>query len=791
MLNNSDRNYPQDLQARQLQDTGTIDLLAVLTLIVKHWYVFIICLSGALFFARFYIRHTLPMYRTSSIIVINERDDRSMIDNFQVFQGLGMPGGLSNIENQMTMLRSRALIEKTLNHLPFEIEYYYRTLRNKMILYPDPPLSVVSDTEIPIPKDTEISITYLGNNMYNIESTSDILPLNKTGVFGENIEISQGSFRVECRNEQWFAINSDQKLYFIINSRTRLINSYAGRIRVEQMSRGGSILNISLIGTNRTKDVDFINNHLEGFLAISLDRKNSEAQRRIQFIDDQLVGITDSLNLTENRLQQFRSSHRVMNLSAQGQAIISQVSRLDDERVRLNLEAGYYDYLAEYLDKDVTGEIPIVPITMGITDQGLTRLVEELAALQGQLSSRGAGVLNPLQKNLEQRVIVTKNALRETLNGLRRANGMARLENQEQINRANTQAATLPVTERQLLGIERKFQLNNELYTFLLEAKATQEMQKASNRADSEVFDRADARFSAMVSPNKKLINLASLFAGFFVPFIILYLNSIFSQKLKQEDIKKITNLPVVGNIPRNTENTNNVVFDYPNSSTAESFRILRSRMQFFIKDSKSPVILITSAMPGDGKTFLAINLASSYSVLGKKTILVGFDLRKPKIFMDFNLSNEKGLSSWLIGAEHLNDIIQETQFENLYIIPSGPIPPNPSELTLLPKTEELFKLLKERFEYIIIDSSPIGIVSDSFHLASLADVCLIVVRPLKTFRDILESTLNQIITSRIKDVSLVINDIRSNSRLYGYGEKYGYTNNKKRKRKVLFKTSH
>lgn len=331
-----------------------------------------------------------------------------------------------------------------------------------------------------------------------------------------------------------------------------------------------------------------------------------------------------------------------MDLSAQGQSIIAQVTLLENERARLSLEANYYDYLADYLNKDMLGEIPIVPITMGINDPGLTRLVDELAEFQGQLASRGAGELNPLQRNLEQRVRAAKGGLRETLNGLRRANSLARSENQQQINRANTQASALPVTERQLLGIERKFRLNDELYTFLLEARAEQNMQKASNRSDSEVVDPADERFSITVAPNPSMIYLMGILAGFGLPGLIIFSLFFLNKKLKEEDVKRLTNTPVVGYIPQNSGKTNTVVFENPNSIIAESYRLLRSRMQFMTKEAASPVILVTSSMPGEGKTFTAINLASVYSLLGKKTVLIGFDLRKPKISKDFGLDNKK-----------------------------------------------------------------------------------------------------------------------------------------------------
>lgn len=777
-----------DHQGNQIQQRDVMDPTVILSLIIKHWYLFAAALVVAFLVARFYINHTMPVYRTNATLLINETEERPLVDNSELLQGLGLPGGMRNLENQILILQSAALVEGTLKQLPFEVEFYFKTLRNKLPVYPENPIRIMSDDSIPLPKNTEFSITFLGNNRFNLASESKDYILSKLASLGENIEIPAGSFRIECRDERWLLSNADKKLYFIYHSSNRLIKYYSQGLQVAKVNREGSVLNISLQGTNRLKDADFLNKHIEEFQAISLSRKNMEADRRISFIDNQLVGITDSLSTTETKLQQFRSANKVMDLSIQGQAIIGQATLLENEKARLNLEANYYDYLSEYLSQDFTKEIPIVPITMGITDPGLTRLVDELGALQGQLSARGAGEMNPLQKNLEQRVKSTKDGLRETLNGLRRANTLARSENQQQINRANAQAAALPATERQLLGFERRFRLNDEIYTFLLETRAEQEMQKASNRADSEVIDPADPRFSMLLAPLPVKINLLSMFAGFVITFLFVFLRFVLNKKIKEEEIRQMTSVPILGTIPRSTDSINTVVVSFPNSSVAEAYRHLRSKLQFFTKDTVSPVILVTSSMPGEGKTFTSINLASAYSLLGKRTILVGFDLRKPKIYDDFNLSNEKGVSTWLIGRDKLSDCIQQTAFDNLWVLPAGPVPPNPSELTALAKTADLIKQLKERFDYIVIDSSPIGIVSDTIHLATMSDSCLLIVRPGHSLRDMMELTLNEISSNGIKGVSLVINASSPKNKHYGYGEKYGYTKDKKYSKKSLLK---
>jgi len=767
----------KEKESQVQQPSFGLDPKLIMTILIKNWYVFVITIFVGLFGARYYIGHTMPVYESWTTLLVHESGDRSLLGDDQILQGLGLPASMRNLDNQIHILKSRDLTERTLKELSFEINYYQKTIRNIIPFYPDVPVKIFSETGVPLPWNLEFSITHLGDNSFLLKSESEFYDFNKRASFGETIEMPGGNFRVVCLNEDWFLRNKDKSVFFVVNDPVRLVGSFSSRLSIEPLSRSGTVLKISMASTNSARDVDFLNKFTEVYQSISLDRKNLEANRRIQFIDDQLVGISDSLMITESRLQQFRSANRVMDLSAQGQAIIGQATALENEKARLNLEASYYDYLADYLAKDVVGELPIVPITMGINDPTLTSLVTTLADLQGQLSSRQAGELNPLQSLLAQRVRSTKDALRETLNGLRRANSLALSENEKQISRLNSQAATLPATERQLLGFERKFRLNDELYTFLMQMRSEQQMQKASNMPDSEVLDPADQRFNRLVAPNRTMILFGGLFAGSAGPFLLILLIHFFNKKLKEEDIEGISNLPVIGQIPRNGDTMRTVALDLPNSSIAEAYRLMRSRMEFFIKNTSNPVILVTSSMPEEGKTFTAINLASVYSLLGRRTILVGFDLRKPKIYEDFNLDNEKGVSTWLIGRDSLEEIIKPTSYENLFIIPAGPVPPNPSELISSEKTSEFINILKEKFDYIIIDSSPMGIVSDTHHLAALSDTLLLVVRPGKTLRDLFAMTLNEASINGIKGLGLVINGVRRNKSHYGYGHKYGYTN--------------
>jgi tyrosine-protein kinase Etk/Wzc len=766
-----------DTQRSDPQQDDIIDLRKLFFRLLSYWHYFVLSTVLALICAWLYNSYSPVKYRvTSSLLIEEDKKGGSLPGADQLLQGFGLRPGMKNLDNQILILSSWSLIGRTLDSLPFSTEYYQGGRVRKATLYPKQPIKVIQDSVGTLPYDTEFKFTYLGKNKFTlIASFNGSFSLNKEATFGDKIEVKNGIFRIICSDYKWFTENLEKDIYFILRSKAAQQEDYRNRLKVKPATRDATIVNLSLEGLNKEMDIDFLNKLAVLFINYNLDKKNKEANRTIEFIDKQLVGITDSLSITEANLQKFRSRKMVMNLSAQGQVIIDQAMKLENDKARLVIESNYYNYLSEYLSKDNIGEVPIAPATMGITDPGLTRLVTDLAELQGQFYSRSLGDKNPLQGQLAQKLKNTKDALKETLNGVKQANELAMRENGDQIITVNSKATALPVTERELLGIERQFKLNDVLYTFLQQKKSEAQIQKASNTPDNEVIDSARSD-KIPVSPKTTFVYLIAFIAGLGFPLIWIMVSDSVNFRVRDEkDIIQITDMPIAGHIPHSKFKSNNVVFEEPHSYVAEAFRSLRSRMQFFTKEIKSPVILITSSMPEEGKTFTAINLASAFSLMGRKTVLVGFDLRRPKIYSDFGTDNSKGVSTWLIGRDNLEDILKATEYENLSIITSGPIPPNPSELTSSPKTDELLNLLRVRFECVIIDSPPIGTVSDTFHLAAMADTCLIIVRMNKTSKDMIERTVDDLKISAIKSSSLVINDIGSEGKGYGYGVKYGY----------------
>lgn len=759
----------------------TIDLKKVFHLFSRKWPVLVGSFLLAFIGGYFYYSSTSPVYRITSSVLIEEGERAGLAGTNQLLQGFGLLPGAQNLDNQIQLLLSWRMIERAINELSFQFDCYNRGMFKKVSYFPIYPIEVNSIPGHVIPYDIEYNLKFKSNSEY-ILSTRDFSFFAKdtVGRFGRRLDFLGSAFRIQVDPAFLKSNVNLDRVSFKFISKEALIEHFKERLKIDLVSRDGTMIILSLEGTNKSRDILFLDKLTEVFIASNLEQKNHEAERIIAFIDEQLIDVSDSLRITETRLQEFRSRNKIMNISAQAQQIVDQAVLLENEKARLTLESNYYEYLSEYLANEDVEEVPIAPATMGIDDPLLSILMQDLASLQAEYFSSGVGARNPLQAQLELRIRNTKQSIRETLEGIKKASNMAIDENESQIRAMNYQAARLPVKERQLLGIEREFNLNNVLYTFLLERRAEAQLQMASNKADNEIVDysRPD---KLPVSPDKLAVLIVVLLLGVAMPMLIILLLNYLSNVINTEnDLKQIANLPVAGHIPHSRLGCQTVVLSDPQSQVAEAFRNFRARIEFLIQDKKCPVILVSSSIPGEGKTFASVNIASAYSLSGHKTVLIGFDLRVPAFSKDFELNESKGISTYLIGKHTLNGIIQKTNYDNLYIIPAGPIPPNPFELINSPKTEKMINELKKSYEYIIIDSAPIGTVSDGYKLATLADTTILMIRNGKTLKRPLVSTLEEMDDFNIDSKCLLINDIKANKNSYAAAYRYQYSYKKK-----------
>ncbi len=708
----------------------------------------------------------------ATTVLIGQGDTRP---GEEMLQGFAIRPGLQNIDNQRMILSSYNIIRKTVDDLHFEIDVYKKGFRSQVSFYPMSPLKFESGPD-DFPYGIEFIFENVDDKKYNLSTSSKSrLVLDTILSFGQLVRLQQGSFILSPQAEFENLVKSGERIYFRFFTIDELTEAYMNRLNVQMVTPEGGIVRLSLQGSNRIKDVMFLNKLTEVFINDNLEKKNIEANRIIEFIDAQLVDVLDSLALTENQLQNFRSANRIMDISVQAGQIVDQALQLENETARLTLERNYYNYLDEYLSKGESEAILVVPSSVAITDPVLSGLIQELTRLQTEYYSSGVGERNPLQGQLDIRIRKTKQSIKETLDGLKLASQMALDENSNQIRRLNQEASKLPRKEQQLLGFERKFNLNNVLYTYLLQQRAEAQIQRASNKSDHELVDTA--RLRGYISPYPRNVYLFAIVLALGIPTIIIVLWDLFDNKINsEEDLNQIGH-PIIAHLPNSRLKYNTVVLTEPNSRISEAFRSLRTKMEFFTGDVKCPLIIVTSSIPGEGKTFTAINLASAYSLTGKRTLLIGFDLRRPVLSKSFDLGGEEGMTNFLIGKSNLKDITYKTDFPNLFVIPSGIVPPNPGELASSDKVLTLFPKLKEEYDYIIVDSPPIGVISDIYPVAAISDLVLMVVRHNFSEKNILNATLTEIRSSRIKRIGVVVNDIRTRGSSYSYSYKYKYEN--------------
>jgi capsular exopolysaccharide synthesis family protein len=771
-------------------------------LFLANWYWFFLAVFITVGTAYLVNNHSVKIYKVTASLLIE--DDKGSSETFgssgggDVISGFGLYPSMKNLQNQILILQSRSQVARTLKELDFEVSYFKDEVFSTREVYYETPFVVIPDFSKLQPLGVTFKVTFLSDSTMKLESemlwdqvtcynylsgkTAEgpgEIEIDKVVRFGETIEDNGYSFALVPRDGAMINGNGDEAVYlFSFNSQDDLLSTWSGRISLETLKQEASMVNLSIETECPAKAQLFLDKHLEMYLQRTLDKKNQFANNTINFIDRQLSSIADSLNVTEKTLQNFKRNNQVVDLSFQAQQLFEQTKELGNQKAELKIKDDYYNYLLEYLGKNREAGDLLAPSVMGISDPLLNNLVLQINKMADQKISmeNSEARSNPYMATLESQVRNAKATLEENTRNMVNNNNLAISDIDRRLNALMEDVRKLPQTERELFGIERQFKLNDYIYSYLLQRRAEAQIAKASNTPDNEIIDRSRV-IQPYIRPRPARNYGIAMLAGLAVPALALILISLFNNKItSEEDFKRFTDLPVAGHIIHSIREYQTVVLTDPKSQVAETFRSLRTRLQFFTKDTPSPVILITSSMPAEGKTFASVNLASACSLAGKKTILVGFDLRKPRLYSDFGLTDDKGVSTWLIGRDKINDIIQESGYENLSVIAAGPVPPNPSELAASEKTKELFAELKKKFDYIILDSAPIGTVSDTFSLAAAADITIILVRHNKTIKNVLENTLSDAKSNGITGMSILLNDISRDSTIYGYGRyKYGY----------------
>lgn len=769
----------------------SVDVKYYLFKLLDYWYLFLIAIPICLGIA-YYINHKNPeIYNVETTLLI--RQEQSAMDLKSM-----MPENLmgsstideQSVHNEIGILKSYKLTQKTIHDLDFEVSYYLDKSLSDKQLYHQSPFYVEYDTSHVQPLNSKIYITREDDGtlsvslekeeaaLYNYEEQEikrikNQIDIKKNVEFGEFIETDCCKFKIlpkaDAENRTW-----NSEYYFKFSSYRNLYRKYHNfEVSTDEKS---TILTVSLKSQNIEKGKRFLNTLMDYYMKRSVSKKNEIAQETINFISRQINEVSDSLRESEKKLEQYRSSEELMDVGILTEKSYENLDRLQSEKAEILVRLKYFDYLKEYLNRSEDIKELVAPSSMGIEDPLLQKLISRLTELYSEKTDIEINSKkdNPYLSRVKTKIAELKNTLLENISNLIDKNNIRLKDIKQRIGNATKEVRQLPLKQRQLYNFERQFDLYNEIYTFLLKKRSETEIGKAGNIPVHEIVDEARVKPLSPVEPKTSKNYMIAFLLGLLIPGGFIILSDYFNDKITDaKTIENISDYPIVGNIVHKKGDVENVIHEQPHSAIAEAFRSVRTNFQFLAGGADVPVALVTSAGQGEGKSFVSINLATSFAMYKRKTILVSFDLRRPNIYNIFHLKDKPGLSCYLSNNCNYEDIVNHSNIDNLDVIPAGQIPPNPSELIASERTDELFKTLKEQYDYIILDTPPVGLVTDAFLLVKHSTTNLFVVRHDYTGKRMFQTLIRNLGQKNIQNVNILVNDIKLKSK--GYEYQYGY----------------
>ncbi len=773
-MENDDQNY-------YLPESEGIDFRRYFSLFISNWYWFAAALFLALAIAYGVNRWGEELYTVQSTILIKDEVNGGGYGQMdKIIPGGDIFGSRQNLQNEMGILKSFGLNHQVMYQLN-DFHVIYTAVGKRGIaesrMYRTSPFILVCDSIWSQP-GKRVDIKILSPEKYQLTIEADAYEGEHR--FGERFNKYGFDLIIMPRNPgvSPYAEGRSNKYYFQIIPPPALANIYRSKLSIAPIEEDATLVTLTVSGLVPEQEAEYLNTLMNAYIDQGLRWKNEAAAKTIEFIGEQLGFVSDSLRKAENRMENFRFNNRFVDLTSEGNLVLQRLERYEMEKNTLNMQAQYYEYLKEYLTSRNESGLIVSPSVMGIGDPLLIRLVEELSQMQLQQKQVDFVIKDDLPaanliagKAEEARAALLENVT-NSINQLK----LSMNDVEGRIAEVNGQLGRLPGTERQLIRIQRDFDLNSTVYNFLLEKRAEAGIAMASKVSDNKVIDYAEPYNAARIKPKTRQNYMLALILGLLFPAIAIIIIDLLNNKIiDKKDIERVTKLPILGFISHSGYGTEIPVTEKPGSTLAESFRSIRTSLKYITPGDQPTVIAVTSTVSGEGKTFVAVNMAAIISMLGRKTLLVGLDLRKPRIHKILGLDNAEGMSTFLSSNSKYDEIIQKTSIENLWFAAAGPIPPNPAELIERKSMSEFLEKARKQFDYIILDTPPVAVVTDAMLLARLSDMTIFVVRQRYSSKNTL-SLIDEIYRNgEIKNPGIVVNDI-SMSGYYGYGLRYGYT---------------
>ena len=778
-----------------VQSEEQINIQEILFRYLIHWPWFVVSVIVCVALAWGYLRLTTPVYNISATVLIKDEKKGGGANMSSELEKMGLNGFVSsssNIENEIEVLKSRTLAREVVSSLGLFVTYMDEDkFPNKELYRTSPVLVSLTPQEADrLPQTMEIDMLLqpagamdvqvkVGKKEYrkHLEKLPAVFPTDEGTVafFANNDTLS--SLRPE-------SVTTERHITAYINRPFAVAKGYAGSLLITPTSKATSVVTVSLKNSNTQRGKDYIDKLLEMYNINANNDKNEVAQRTGEFIDERIDIISKELGSTERDLENFKRSAGITDLTGEAQIALTGNAEYEKKRVENQTQINLVMDLKKYLQGS---GYEVLPANVGLQDAGVAGAIDrynEMVAERKRLL-RTSTESNPAIVNLTTSIRAMRSNIQTTLDATLKGLEITKADLIREASRYSRRISDAPTQERHFVSIARQQEIKSGLYLMLLQKREENAIVLAAIANNAKIIDEAQAD-STPISPKRMTIYLAALVFGIGIPVGVIYLIGLTKFKIEgRADVEKLTSLPVVGDIPLADEKTGAIaVFENQNNLMSETFRNVRTNLQFMLENGKN-VILVTSTVSGEGKSFISANLAISLSLLGKKVVIVGLDIRKPGLNKVFNLpKKEYGITQFLTNSTvNLMDLVHHSDInKNLYILPGGTVPPNPTELLARDGLEKAVEILRKNFDYVILDTAPVGMVTDTLLIGRVADLSVYVCRADYTRKT--EFTLiNELAeNNKLPNLCIVINGLDLQKKKYGYyygygkyGKYYGY----------------
>jgi tyrosine-protein kinase Etk/Wzc len=752
-----------------------LELAPIIYKYLGFWKWFLLGIIVCMLLASLYLRYTTPKFKASTTILVKDEKKGGMLSELSAFSELGLNGVKSNVDNEIEILKSRSLIENTVKKLNLNVALYMIGRINNGEIYNSRPIEVLFlNKKIEFySSGISFSFTELDNNRFKI---NNVLSKNTVFSYGDLIKTKVGDLIINKQKGQVLE-ESEKKLSIVVTPLDNVVNNFRSRLEVTPLSKTSSIVDLSIIDANYFKAEDFLDNLIQIYNENAVADKNYISEKTSDFIVNRLDLITQELDGVENDVESFKTGNNLTDIESEAKIFLEGSNQYNNKGIEIDVQLNVVSSVLDFMKKSTASDLlPTNVITNQENTTGLINSYNELILDRNRIL-KTATIENPSVVKIDQQIGSLKSTILTSLRRLQSTLSIQKRDFDNQVNIINAKIEKIPVQEHKFRAIARQQKVKEELYLYLLQKREQAAISLSATEPNARVIDSAKS-LSNPVLPNKRMVYSIAFLLGLIIPFSFINIFELLDTKVKTRfDITDKFNIPFLGDIPRAT-NPNEIVDTTSRTSTAEALRIVRANLEYMltqVPDDRAKSIFVTSTIPGEGKTFLSVNLASIFAHSGKKVLLIGMDIRKPKLNEYVGISDPKGLTDYL-SAKNVpirNYISSMKGFEAFDVLLGGIIPPNPTEMLMSKGVDDLFAQFKKEYDYIVVDTAPVSLVSDTLIIAKHADTFTYVIRANYLDKRMLTvaDALNR--EKKLPNMAFILNDTEV-TKGYGYGG-YGY----------------